>query len=372
MEGNDDIRMQREAISDGRIVKILPYLVVACLLAGVLNVVYDAPYDSIGSVFVGFSEAFVVGFVLLGIYAFFFAGERRVDKKVPIFLYAVGPIAVAMTSYILGLTIIPEAFDSTLFTNTGDPFNDVLLISLKLYLIMFVVLFAGYGVLSVVSSYFRQYIGRVYKYIGRLKNDGTDDRKGKAVLKLYGVPDIIDIHDVEMEPIHRENDFPMSDFISMALSIFALGVVICSYIFLNPVFIGIMTIYETIMIGILISFFIPVLIVPWFITKETGTKIKSQARDLYLWKGMKNRLYQSFFTITVILLLVILSLYMGSDFNRIIYTYVGYIAFMAFMSIIYSFTYFNRYNIELKEGILKRFNEDVHEDVQEGIQEYVQ
>lgn len=356
----EDQRYEEETKNDRIIIKMLPYLVVICFMAGILNIVFRMSDKTVGSVLVRFCEAFVVGFMLLGLYSYFKAGKPIVKNKIPLFLFAIGPVAVAAVSFILGELAMPDIFESELFQRSDDLGKDILVSAGKIYLVMFMAISVVYGVESVVSSYFRQYVSRVYRYIEKLKNDGTDGRKGNFTLKLYDVPEIIDIQSVEMDPIEREKRFPMEDFISMSFSIFALGLIICSYIFLNPVFMQTMTIYETMMIGILISFFIPVLIMPWYITRETGTKVKSQARDLYLWKGMKKRMYQSFFAFTMVLFLILITLYLGSDMMRITYTYIGYAAFLMFMSIIYSFTFFNRYNTELKDGIIRKFEESGH------------
>lgn len=342
---------------DAIVIKVLPYLVVACLLTGVINVIFRGTEGTLGMILVRLCEPFVVGFMLLGVYAVIKRAAPVTTSKIPILCMIVGPVVVAACAFMIGEYLIPGIFGSALFERTDNIIVDILLCSGKLYLILIMVMLVVHGVEAVVSSHFKTYISRVYRYMETLKNDGTDGRKGELTLKMYDVPEIIDIERVEMEPIERKG-FPLDDCISMAVSIFALGLIICSYIFLNPVFMQNMTIYETMMIGIIISFFIPVLIMPWYITKETGTKIKSQApRDLYLWKGLRKRMYQSFFAFTMILFLIILTLYLVKDLSRVTYTYLGYVTFLMFTSIIYAYMFFNYYNVELKEGIIKRFEE---------------
>jgi len=342
--------------NDKRLIRILPYLVMICAVAGIINILWSGA-DTVGGVAVAFCEAFVLGFFFLGLFEFTHKGHPSVKSRFPIFFFAIGPLVVALMIYALGIMVIPDIFESDLFQRTDDKINDILVMAARLYAVMILAIMVVFGVVSVVASYFRQYSANIYHFISRLKNDGTDGRKGNFALKFYDIPNVIDIKDVEMEPV--ENDrFSMGEFISMALSIFLLGLVICSNFFLNPVLMREMSFYEVLMIGVLISFFIPVLVVPWYITKETGAKVKSNSRDFYLWRGMRKRLYQSFFGLTMVLLLVILTFYLGSDVSRLLYTYIGYIAFLAFMSVFYAYVFFNSFSVNLRKDIVKKFEEE--------------
>jgi len=349
--------VSKDDLNDRTIIRIFPFLVVACILGGV--VLSASVYSStIGEILIGFCIAFVFGFFFLGILAMFLKRKGVVRSRAPLVFFGIGPLIVALTGYLIGIYLSGmDTFESLIFRNTGDVAMDLLWISAQIYVIMAGSVVAAYGVICVVSSYFRQYIASVYKYMERLKNDGTDDRGGRMTLRVFDVPDVIDIDRVELEPIYRNPPFPRDAFISMAVSIFLLDLVICSYFFLNPILLDEMNIYETIIVGMLISFFIPVLIMPWYITKENGAKIIGPARPFYLWKGLKKRMYQSFFAFVMIFVLVLLMLHFGNDLLRITYTYIGYVAFAAALAVIYSYIFFNNYNEHIKEGIIKKFNE---------------
>ena len=351
-----DPSLEEKDKSDKRLIDALPYLVTLCAIGGALNIILLDKSESVGSALVAFCEAYVLGFFFLGVYAFIYRESGSIRNKIPVIFFAIGPVLAAIVSYWIGLYVVPDIFSSEIFDYTDNAVQDVLTTAAKLYLIMLLTVMVVFGVVSVVSSCFRQYSAQVFNFISRLKNDGTDTGRGRFALKFYEIPDIITIKSVEMEPTENEN-FSMEEFISMSISVFALCIVICSYLFLNPVFMREMTFYEVLMIGILISFFVPVLVVPWYITKETGAKIKNDSRDLYLWKGMKKRLYQSFFGFTMVLLLMILSLYLGTDLMRITYTYIGYVAFLAFMSMFYAYVFFNNFNNHLKKDIVRKFRQ---------------
>lgn len=349
--------ISEEDSADRTIIKIFPFFIVACLVCGVILSLFVYSH-TIGSAMEGFCIAFVFGFFFLGILAVFLREKGVVRSRIPLLFFGIGPLIVAFVGYHIGIYLSgTDTFDSLIFRNTGDAANDLLDISVQIYAITAGSIIAAYGVICVVSSYFRQYIARVYKYLGRLKNDGTDDGGGRFTLRVFDVPEVIFIDRVELEPIYRARPFPKDAFISMAVSIFLLDIMICSYFFLNPIMMDEMTIYETMIIGMLISFFIPVLIMPWYITKENGARIIGPARPFYLWKGLKKRMYQSFFAFVMIFVLILIMLHSGNDVIRVTYTYIGYIAFAAALSVIYSYVFFNNYNEHIKEGIIKKFNE---------------
>ena len=341
---------------DMKLIKVFPYLVLLFAIVGIVMLFIPNEAQDLGSALLRFSMVFVLGFCVLG--TIFFLGLRgyRSNNRLIIGLLIITPVIAGGLYMFIGVTILPDLFDSVFFVHTGDFFEDLLVMVLEMYAIMALLCMAIYGVIFVVAAFFRQKISGVYKFMATLKNDGTDGRKGRFALNFYSVPDIIDIKAVEMEPVERDS-FPFDAFVAMAMSIFLLSVMISSYIFLNPLFTSSMTIFHTLMIGMVMSIFIPALVMPWFITKETGTKIISQARPFYLWKGLKKRTYQSFFAISIVFFLLMMSLYMNADVIRMTYTYIGFVIFTGLISLTYSYVFFSRFNNNIKERIIKKFEE---------------
>ena len=351
---SEDVTTQDKA--DLTLIKAFPFLVVLFAAVGITILFYPTKAPDLGSTLLRFSVIFVIGFSTIGTVMFFASRGYRSRNYPIIALLVLTPLVAAGAYMFVGTMMLPELFDSVFFVSTGDSMEDLAVMILEMYMLMAWLCMSIYGVICVVAAYFRQKIAGVYKYMEKLKNDGTDDRKGRFALNFYVIPDVIDIERIEMEPVER-NSFPMDAFVSMALSIFALSVMISSYIFLNPVFISSMTIFHTLMVGMIMSIFIPALVMPWFITKETGTKIISQARPIYLWKGLKKRTFQSFFAISIVFFLLMMSLYMNTDVIRMTYTYIGFVIFTGLISMTYSYIFFARFNNNIKERIVKKFEE---------------
>lgn len=356
-DNNDhNIDQIRHRNADNRIVRIFPYLVVVCLITTLLYFVFSG-----GSTFTDFlitmCTAFGIGFICLGILSAARCDRSIFNPKICTLILILMPIILGFVLYYFGYYIYPNLLTSRLFVVTDNQLHDVMVLIMRLYILMVIAIFASHGVISVIVAYFRKYIARVYGSMEKLKNDGTDKNVGKFTLWMYKIPKIIDIHSVELEPVDYNDKLRINLLISASLNIFTLGLILCSYLFLNPIFINQMTFTEMIVIAMLLSVFIPVLVIPWYITKDTGAKVKSQARDYYLWIGMKKTLYRGFFTIAILVFLVAMLAFTGNDYERVILTYAGYIVFMGFMSFLFTFIYVNNYHKGLIDGIVNRYKE---------------
>jgi hypothetical protein len=238
------------------------------------------------------------------------------------------------------------------YFNIFEKSNELVSFLISTYSITLLVFFVAYGVVSVIVGYFRSYFYRILKALEK----PPEARKNHIPEWLFQIPDIIDVKSVELDPETDDESFNVRLFVNTAASLFALGVVICSYIFINPLFLQLIPDEEMLIIGMLLSLFISPLVIPWSIVKSIGAKLTSDApREFFLWKGMRGRLYQGFFAVTFFMMLLTMSLFMGMDFGRIANTYAGYIAFMGVVSVITSFVYVNTYYRGFKKGIIKSY-----------------
>ena len=339
---------------DRMIMKAVPYIVLISVISGALFAVFTRSPE-IGIIIVRFFTPFVLGFAALGIYSFIRRDRGSVKGTVVVSIFVLIPLAASIVLILFTSYVMPEIMDvlaNWMIQRLGKTANILIMV----YALTVLMAFTGHGVISTVVAYFRTYTARIYLSIEKIRNDGNDTGRSKISRWVYDIPDIIDIDRIELEPV-SQSGFPVRMFASMAFSIFALGLCVSSYIFLNPIFQSAMTLEETVIMGVILTFFIPVLVIPWFITKDTGAKIKSQAKDYYLWKGMKKRLYQGFFTFVMFSSLFIISVYLGYDIVRTYMTYAGYVAITAFLSLLYAFIYTNYYHSGFKEGIIGKFNE---------------
>jgi len=339
---------------DHIIMRAVPYIVLASVASGLLLALLTV--SDIGMAILRFCAPFVFGFALLGVYSFIKRDRGAIGGGKVAVIFILVPFIAASILTLFTSYVMPDIMD--VFVNwmiSGA--DDAVTIFVIVYLLMALMTFTGHGVISTVVAYFRKYTARIYLSIEKIKNDGTDTGRNRISKWVYDIPDIIDIERVELEPVLDDRGFRLKMFSSMAFSIFILGLCISSYIFMNPIFQSTLTLGETVVMGVILTFFIPVLVIPWFITMDLGAKIKSQAKDYYLWKGMKRRLYQGLFSFAMISSLFVISMYLGYDLERTLLTYAGYVAITAFLSLLYAFIYTNYYYSEFKEGIIEKFDD---------------
>jgi len=335
---------------DKLIVKIFPAFTILCVIFTVLLIIYLDDYSFPGILF-GICLGFVLGFAVLGVACVILSDKGVIAGKYIVPAVVFIPALAAVIMYLAGSGIGFNEFIVKYFDIFGKNM-DLISLMVSVYSITLMVFLVAYGVISVIVGYFRSYFYRVLRSLEY--PSGT--RKNHIPEWLFQIPDIIDVGSVELEPDTEDEKFNTELFLNISFSLFILGIVICSYLFINPLFLQILPFEDMLMIGMMLSLFISPLVIPWSIVKSIGAKITSDApRDFYLWKGMRGRLYQGFFAVTFFMMLLTLSVYLGMDFSRIATTYLGYVIFMGVLSIITSFVYVNTYYKGFKNGIIKSY-----------------
>ena len=137
-----------------------------------------------------------------------------------------------------------------------------------------------------------------------------------------------------------------------------LAMMISSYLFLNPLFLSIIDWKTMLSIMLMLSMFVPVLIIPWQIVKELGAVVISDApRPYYLWTGAKRRLFYIFASLGAFMMMLVLSVYFGFNFIDIMQTYIVFLVPLVLTTIVYSLIYANNFSEPMKVSIVERFTE---------------
>jgi len=335
---------------DKLILKVFPSFMAVCVIFTIFLIFYLDNYSFPGILF-GICLGFALSFSALGAACVILSDRGVIGRRYIVPAIVILPALAAVIMDFAGSGIGFNEFIVKYFDIFGKNM-DLVSILASVYSITLMVFFVAYGVISVIVGYFRSYFYRVLRAL----EYPSESRKNRVPEWLFQIPDIIDVGSVELEPDTEDDKFNTELFMNTAFSLFLLGIVLCSYLFINPLFLQILPFEEMLMIGMLLSLFISPLVIPWSIVKSIGAKITSDApRDFYLWKGMRGRLYQGFFAITFFMMLLTLSVYLGMDFSRIATTYLGYVIFMGMISTITSFVYVNTYYKGFKNGIIKSY-----------------
>jgi hypothetical protein len=328
-----------------------PKFFALCVIISVILILFTGA-NKFSSILYMICGGFVIGFTILGVFCSFFGGRKKVDIGLDFLVLIVVPVIISGLLYFGGKDFYPSLFLTSYFEfmHFNLQFFDLML---SIMLILLVTNLVAIAVISVIVGYFRSYLYRILRFIEKSKD--TDSKKKRFTYKFFYIPDIIDVQSVELEPEADDTTFNKSLFVSVSIALFSLGMAICSYMFLNPVLLQTIPSEEMLVIAVFISMFISALVIPWSIMKSVGAYVNSQARPYYLWKGLKSRLYQGFFAVAFIIMIVLMSAYLGMDFSRIMYTYIGYAIFMLIISVFTSYIYVNHYYVGFKNGIISSF-----------------
>lgn len=340
---------------DRKITKRFPYFIGVSLIIWLI-ITYLRGEVSFEYCILYLCFSFIMCFTVLGMYCFFRMDHGPVPKTV----IAVNAMVLSIVMVLFGELTNNLDF-VTIFANLLNWFgfrpDYSLLLIISIVGVMAVVLFATSGVLFIISAYLRRYIPSLF--VGLIKDAHAGERG--PIESFFMVPDIIDVKDVVLEPeidYHRLNSEMMFDIMAY---ICLIGVLISSYLFLNPLFLETMEPENMLSIMFMLSVFVPSLIFPWMVVKYMGAQAVSEApRPYYLWNGAKRRLFGSFLTLGAFLMLFLLSLYFGYDIVDIFMKYVYLLVPMAGVAWMFALIYANNYSNTVNVSIFSRYNEKLN------------
>lgn len=353
------VKWSNQDILDRMILKIFPYFVVVVAALGlVIFSISWGSHSNLGHFMYSMAVAYIAGFIILGlpVIALSNGAVIRNCKVIPLlFLLATllglvlwfgfGPRVDGLNRFISGFYW---------FVNRSGLEYSLVTTLVGIYVLLIVCLLASYGIISVVVAYFRKYYARILHSLER--NDSS--RLCRSARKWFGVPDIIDVDNVSLESPECNEYFNRTLFVRIFAYEMIIGLVIASYIFLNPIFLQTIQYGEMMVLMMLLSLFVSVFVIPVSILHSLGAVANSEGnRPFYLWDGMKNRMFHPAFYITLFVTLLWVSLYSQMDSFRILTHYVGYLLFMGFLAALVTFIYLNAFYIPLKKGIVDRFDE---------------
>ena len=332
---------------DAAAVRMLPWLIVACLVATFALTIFRQNYDF--WMFINrLCTIFAIGFAVLGAWA------------VPYLNKGPFPLWLLTGVFVIALVVAWALFtgsDDVLYLGGLDAYqtygSEYLTVfrALDLILTLFIMVMAPIGILTTISAMLRKYIPRLLLSVER----GTDKGKNPAA-KFFGVPDVLDIEEVEVDPEDEGNAVDLDSFIWLGTYTFSLGILVCSMLFLNPIILE--TVSKDIIIRAMITLtlVLPALVTPWLCIKSVGAKAISVApRPYYLWKGARKKLFLGFVTLGLFFFSFLISVYYGNTVWTIVSYYLEYLIPAAAITFVTSLVYANYFSKTLRDGVCEDF-----------------
>ena len=336
--------------NDALVQRYFPYFVVVCIVMWLISCILTGS-DTFGEVIRILCLVFVVGFAVLGL-----IGYTSVPSgPFPRWTLSGGvhhsghPMGHRRCSGVM----IYEASSGFPSLSFGFEVSVSMLKTMSLLLIFLFTMFTTVGVLMVTVSYLRVYLVRVFKTMQCHTADGS---RGKAE-SFFMVQDIIDVREVRVGHIQDGSSFNVSSLSYLFMYMVVLGALISSYLFVNPYFLQSMSQRTMLTIMVMLTMFVPVLIIPLLSVKQLNARTVSDApRDYMLWQGAKTRLFYTFAGLSVFMMMFIISLYFGFTLIGILDNYLDFLVPLILTSAMYSFVYANNFSKVLLEYVCDEYN----------------
>lgn len=349
----DEIKLDpNQEYKDKLILKFFPLFIVVCIIVWIVSLIYQNEY-SLALMIQLLCLVFTTLFALLGIPCFIVMERGKYSKFAIILINTVFSLIIWEYMHHTQQPLFDKAVIGVLGALNLEISGICLNIASFLAIFMLFT-FTTVGVLTVMCAYLRNYVVNV---LTNMENHAVAGIRGKAE-KFFMIPEIIDVERIDLEPIIYKDRFDNEGFKSLTTYIIIMGFTISSYMFVNPYFLDSFSWKMLLAIMLLLSMFIPCLIIPWQLFKTLGAKAVSDGnRDYYLWSGAKNRLFTSFLALSSFSMMFLLSLYFGHDVSSILFNYLAYLLPLVFIACSISFIYTNNFSLNLNKSIFVKYYE---------------
>lgn len=352
------MRNSSRELFDGFILRNFKYVVVLlAVLSIVLFFTYFSSALTFGHLIYSICVAYALGFVLLGIPAVFYRRSSLFPRwKIIAFMFVFGIVVSLLLWFLFGESrMSPNHFISGFFLLIDWSVNEISLWSVYagVTAIMVLVTLATYGVLEVMTALLGKNFHRVLLSLMK----PNDTKLKRTARNLFMVPYIVDIDEVVLRP-RKSEGFDFGLFSNLYKYVFMVGVIVASYLFLNPVFLRSIPLQDMMLITCLLSLFVIVLVMPVNLTHTLGAEAHSKGnRPWILWKGLRDRFMRKGFFLALFLTLLWVCLFTGEDLARMFVSYAGYMFFMILVSLLVSFIYVNSFYPDLNTWVAEEFED---------------
>jgi len=227
--------------------------------------------------------------------------------------------------------------------------------------------FGAVGVMTAIERRITPWILR------RIAESGSKEKLGfvdRGLRWFFDVPDILDVKTLNIKSNERRTRITWQDMRPAVALQLLFGLVLGIYVSLNPfisdrspeALVGIFSMLSN------AALVIPVIILPLFIYRRLGVNIKGQTKEFTLYNGIRARMFQSYFAVGTIVVIVRLSI---SEVSTTAYL-EGFFSFMfmlVLVSILCTFVYLNYFENALAEDIAMQFRGMVDQKVPSEPQE---
>jgi hypothetical protein len=233
-----------------------------------------------------------------------------------------------------------------------------------LILMMFVIIFMGFGMIGVLVAIERAVVPEILLHISRITSNTTKTMRKKAPTQHFGysayrwllvIPDVLDTKNLRIRKVKPIKRFPWPIFWKAMMWQLLLGTIVLIYISLNPLLLEDISYQILFDVATNVSTFIPLVIIPWFVFLRLDAKLKGPTRDFKIYSGIVYRMYRTFITLGTIIIIIRLAFKHVSILEIVITFPIYYLTFF-FATFIFTFIYFNYFETDLAKDVAYRYS----------------
>jgi len=318
-------------------------------------------------------DAFFVSlFISLGITGILAFKYYRKSAIIPTkqFMKWLALIALVITFVLIGL--VSTIISRDLPTNVGIKFVMIFILYIIMFLMTLMVMIAllcfSFGMVGVLAALVRGIAPKTLVHVsrisaggsvGNLKNKNTSklSTKDSIICWAFAIPDVLETKTIKINQGRPRNWFPWSNLSKAIFWQLLFGTIIIIYISFNPLYVKSELDFRNLFaMASNFTIIVPFFILPWFIYLRLDAKIKGQVKDYELYRGIVYRMYQTFFTLGTIIIIIRLGLE-EIDSDVILLALPAYYLFFISTITLVSFTYFNYFENGLAWEVSKRYKQ---------------
>ena len=286
-------------------------------------------------------------------------------KEILIYIAKIAAISSLGLTIILLIYILSTGDDPDLYVGSAV----FLFLFFILYIVMFLVvsiiliifIILGFGMMGVLVALERGITPEILLHLSRITSYISNKKKDKKLKIIYAalnwffiIPDALDTKTLKINRGRPTKKFPWANFRKALWWQILFSIVVIVYISLNPLYLEGMDYQDLFTIASNISFFIPLIIIPWFIFLRLEVKIKGIVQDYQLYDGIVYRMYRTFVTLGTIIIIIRLALEKINP-RDIFLTLPVYFFFFLIVTFIITFVYFNYFENGLARDVVRRY-----------------
>mgnify|MGYP001765328181 CR=1 FL=1 len=306
-------------------------------------------------------------FLLAGIHATRYYGKRGSVPMRRIMRYAVMAASAMMLTLIAGIAVT-DGFQSVFLemptlTTAQQVFAGTVL-AVVLLIVFFFVLMVGvvtaFGVVGVMCALERRLTAWTLERL--VRSEGRERRLviDRVLTWFFDIPEVLDTRTLTISPSEPKKSVGWSDIKAPVAWQLFFGAVLAIYISFNPflsdrspaALVGIFSILSS------AAILIPFVILPWFIFRKLGARIKGQVKEFSLFNGIRARVLQSYLAIGTIVVLVRMSISRIS-METYLAAFASFALFLLIVSVLTTFVYLGYFENDLSDDIATDFNRRV-------------